>query len=111
MARSQIAGHKFRIHRRWTAVLRNAAHARGREFDEHDNANGPRVAVVNQSLANLFWPSGDSIGSTLLVSGQMRRVVGIVKDVPLQSRGVRSKPYVYVPYRCLCALLAERENA
>src|SRR5437588_6737766 len=71
---------------------------RGREFDELDNLNSPRVAIVNQSLANRLWSSGEVIGDTLVVNGQKYRIVGLVKDVPLQGRSVASLPYVYVPY-------------
>ena len=69
----------------------------GREFDEHDDANASLVAIVNQSLATRFWPSGGAIGSTILINGQRRQIVAIVKNV-LQSRDASSKPYVYVPY-------------
>jgi predicted permease len=82
---------------RYFATLRTPV-LRGREFDEHDDVNAPRVAIVNQTLATRFWPSGGAIGSTILVNGQNHQIVAIVKDVPLQSRGANSKPYIYVPY-------------
>jgi predicted permease len=82
---------------RYFATLRTPVLS-GREFDARDDVNAPRVAIVNQTLATRFWPSGGTIGSTILVNGMSLQIVGIVKDVPLQSRGANSKPYIYVPY-------------
>jgi putative ABC transport system permease protein len=35
---------------------------RGRSFDEHDNENAPRVVIVDERLAQHFWPDRDPIG-------------------------------------------------
>lgn len=34
----------------------------GREFDDRDTMDRPRVAVVNETLARHFWPSGGAVG-------------------------------------------------
>jgi len=33
--------------------------ARGRSFDERDNENAPRVVIVDERLAQHFWPDRD----------------------------------------------------
>lgn len=71
---------------------------RGREFDKHDTLQAPPVAIVSQTLARQFWPAGTVIGSTLMVNQQPRQVVGIVEDVPLQTRDEPQQPYVYIPF-------------
>jgi predicted permease len=71
---------------------------RGREFDEHDALGTPRVAIVNRTLANRVWPVGNVVGETIVVERQTYRVVGIVEDVPLESRTDAARPYVYVAY-------------
>jgi predicted permease len=35
---------------------------RGRSFDERDNENSPRVVVVDERLAQHFWPNSDAVG-------------------------------------------------
>jgi predicted permease len=71
---------------------------RGREFDEHDGLGSPRVAIVNRTLANREWPTGNVVGETIIVERQTYRVVGIVEDVPLERRTEAARPYVYVAY-------------
>jgi predicted permease len=70
----------------------------GREFDDRDGPRAPLVAVVNESLARRLWPQGAALGAPIVVDGRERRVVGVVADVPLQSRAEPTRPYVYVPY-------------
>ncbi len=71
---------------------------RGREFDRRDTIQSPPVAIINESLARRFWPAGTVIGSAVMVNRRRRQVVGVVKDVPLQTRGTPPEPYVYTPF-------------
>ncbi|MFW6198352.1 MAG: ADOP family duplicated permease [Acidobacteriota bacterium] len=71
---------------------------RGREFDARDDTTAPAVAVVSEALADLLWPDGSALGAPLRVNGRLRTVVGIVADVPLQSRAEPIRPYAYVPF-------------
>lgn len=78
---------------------------RGRWIEERDML-GPRVAVINESMAKRLWPNGDPIGAriidgneTLLQESPDRwfTIVGIVADA--RSGGLRSEPVpeVYLP--------------
>jgi len=76
----------------------------GRDFDERDTSDAPRVVVVNESLARRFFPGEDPIGKRLkldlwLVFGRetpLREIVGVVGDV--KHRGLETAlPLVYVP--------------
>jgi len=82
---------------KYFATLRTPLVA-GREFDERDAINTPRVAVVNETLARRFWPDGRAIGASLVVGSDTRQVVGVVRDVPLKSRIEASEPWVFVPF-------------
>jgi predicted permease len=58
---------------------------RGRSFEPEDDAPGAApVAVVAQSMARAYWPSGDAVGSCLLLGDEENppctEVVGIVED-------------------------------
>src|SRR4030095_4756060 len=73
---------------------------RGRDFDERDSRSTPWVAVINESMANRFWPGENPIGKHFTVdaaSGERpREVIGVVRDVAL--RYVRTEPPQAVAY-------------
>jgi len=71
---------------------------RGRTIADADTAQAPGVAVINQTLANRFFPLEDPLGRRVTVSGVLRTVVGIVGDAKYQGLGVEAGPQVYVPY-------------
>jgi putative ABC transport system permease protein len=73
----------------------------GREFTEHDTAASPRVAVVSQSLAKLYWPNEDAIGKRLkpeMPGGDWCVVVGVAADVHHWAADVDVEPTAYYPY-------------
>jgi predicted permease len=63
----------------------------GRDFTEDDRRGGERVVVVSQSVAQRMFPSQDAVNRRFLwtdpvikfidVSGDPRRIVGVVADV------------------------------
>jgi putative ABC transport system permease protein len=76
---------------------------RGREFSERDDARAPMMAIINESLARLFWPaypSGlDPVGQRILIGAAPEpvEVVGIVADMlPTLEAGPR--PAVFRPF-------------
>ena len=71
---------------------------RGREFNDRDTQASAPVAVVSETLARRLWPAGNVIGAIVVVNGSSRQVVGIVQDVPLQTRGETLAPYVFIPF-------------
>ena len=40
----------------------------GRTIESRDNASSPRIVIVNQTLANHFFPHGDAIGHRFTVA-------------------------------------------
>jgi predicted permease len=56
----------------------------GRLFDERDGDAAAPVAVINDTLAKLYFPKGDALGHRISMSARVqvwRTVVGVVKDV------------------------------
>ena len=55
---------------------------KGRYFDERDVRGAPDVAIVDDKLAERFWPNEDPIGKRMRRgdSGPWRTVVGVVAD-------------------------------
>jgi predicted permease len=73
---------------------------RGRDLDESDTAEGPRVALVNEAMAARFWPNEDAVGRSFIRSSDARRpvrVIGIVKDTRIGSLSGPYEPAFYVP--------------
>ncbi|HLG58948.1 MAG TPA: ABC transporter permease [Vicinamibacterales bacterium] len=71
---------------------------RGRVFDERDRAGAPEVAIINETMANRWWPGRDPVGQ-LLVQGVSRRplqIVGVVRDTKYRSIGEDPTPFVYI---------------
>ncbi len=68
---------------------------RGRALGGFDD-EPERVVVVNNALADMFWPGEDPIGKELQ-RAQNWRVVGLVPDVQMRSLRSEGNPGVYYP--------------
>ena len=73
----------------------------GRGFEEHDDANGAMVAVVNRAMAENFWPGQDPLGKHIHFLGETWdvTVVGEVNTVKYQTLGEPPQAIVYVPLK------------
>jgi len=73
----------------------------GRAFTEADNANTPKVAVLDADLAKRLWPdqnpSGSSSTRTILPKPVWRQVVGVVAPTRNRSLDIAARPSLYVP--------------
>jgi predicted permease len=77
---------------------------RGRVFTEFDDEKTPPVAVVNQAMADKFWPKQDPLGKrfTLNNPGGATQVVQIVGLAPTGKYAFISEsptPFFYVPMK------------
>jgi predicted permease len=56
----------------------------GRDFQLNDDMAAPRVALVNESLANRLWPGESPLGKTVWLEMHeiAHEVVGVVADIP-----------------------------
>ena len=72
----------------------------GREFDAHDTATAPQVALVNEAFVARYWGGSSPLGKTLAFGngseGKMQ-VVGVVKNAKLLSLNDEGTPTFYVP--------------
>jgi macrolide transport system ATP-binding/permease protein len=69
----------------------------GRAFDPNLPPGPPVEAVVNQAMAERFWPNQSAIGKRLGVDGNLTiRVVGVARTIPYYQIGETPRPYVYV---------------
>jgi len=72
---------------------------KGRAFTQRDNADAPMVAIVNQTIADRYWPGQNPIGKHLANSRDMiqREVVGVVADVKFSALSATDVEEVYLP--------------
>jgi predicted permease len=71
----------------------------GRPFDGSDHENGPRVAIINHKMAEMFWPGRDPVGKQFLAGAPLRAVtvVGIAADGKYDDIDEGPRPFVYLP--------------
>jgi len=50
---------------------------RGRSFDDRDNENSPRVIIVDERLAQHFWPNQDPLGRRMYFPGDAKDLLKI----------------------------------
>ena len=73
---------------------------RGRDFSETDDANSPRVAIVNETFARRLLAGREPIGSRFNFDGPDKpywEVIGVVADGKYNSLGEDPKPAFYRP--------------
>ncbi len=81
---------------------------RGRGFTSADDKSGPPVVIVNQAMAQKYWPGKDAIDQTVrLTDGKIEaRVVGVTANAPINQVGEMPEPYLYVPFQQYLAHLS-----
>jgi len=67
---------------------------RGREFDATDDSSSRHTIVVNETLANTFWPNENPLGKQINM-GDQYEIIGVAKDSSYNSFGKTSEPYIY----------------
>ena len=115
LGKAQRDGQKIRVNfvnQEYFPLLRIPL-AQGRIWDESENHNAARVAVINETMAKLYFPDGDALQHSLKVpdmkedlpytttapgSDGWLQIVGIVADK--RDDGLRNPilPEVFLPY-------------
>lgn len=72
----------------------------GRSFAPGDDRESADVIVINQELADRFFPQQDPLDQRLIVgfNSRPRRIVGVVENVRHDTLRAEPRPIVYVPY-------------
>lgn len=75
----------------------------GREIAWTDDGGAPKVAVINESMARLFLPGRNPLGSRLVFGGGREgrpdtEIVGIVRNSKSAEVSEKEGPFVYLPY-------------
>jgi len=75
---------------------------RGRDFANSDNLNSPRVVIVNNRLAQRYWPGEDPIGKRFTLGDPQKNpvwltVVGVAQDSKQDEWTGAPRPEMYLP--------------
>ncbi|HVP47025.1 MAG TPA: ABC transporter permease [Bryobacteraceae bacterium] len=70
----------------------------GRDFDSRDTASSPPVVIVNQTMAQRYWPKRSALAGRIAIEGKTLAVVGIVKDMKYNDVSEPPTPFFYLPF-------------
>lgn len=73
----------------------------GRDFDSSDREDGPAVAIINRTMAELVWPDEDAVGKSFHFDYAHEppvEVIGVAEDA--KYRYIHEDPqfFIYVPF-------------
>jgi predicted permease len=74
----------------------------GRAFNQRDDERAPRVAVVNQTFANRYFPGESPLGKRFTFDPKKPdeiEIVGLVKDAKYARQREETPPTAYMPWR------------
>ncbi|MFW6078571.1 MAG: ABC transporter permease, partial [Gemmatimonadota bacterium] len=75
---------------------------RGRGILPTDRAEAPGAVVINETMAETFWPDEDPLGQRIMLGGgagpEWPTVVGIVADVRHNGLAAAPRPEMYLPH-------------
>lgn len=70
---------------------------RGRPIDRRDAADGPAVAVINESLAARLYGEQDPLGREFVLHERTLRVIGVVPDGRYSSLADEGRAFAFLP--------------
>lgn len=70
----------------------------GRDFQQTDRSDTPLVAIIDDTLAQRYWPANDAIGKQIATTGDRvwMRIVGVVKGIKHNSISEEKMPHIYM---------------
>jgi predicted permease len=73
---------------------------RGRFFDANEDDTRPQVVIVNQAMAQRYFPNQDPIGKRILwdVNTPQVEIVGEVEDIKEGALDKATRPVIYLPF-------------
>jgi predicted permease len=70
----------------------------GRMFTSRDTSASPLVAIVNETMAQKYWPRRNPIGGRFRMNDQTLEVVGVAKTIKYRDIGEQPQPFLYLPF-------------
>ena len=70
----------------------------GRDFTSSDNHPGLNPVVINQAMANRFWPNQNPVGKHFKIDKDVVNIVGVVPTGKYRSLSEDPTPFMYRPF-------------
>src|SRR5580658_2273578 len=70
----------------------------GRKFESSDTQSSIPVAIVNEAMAQTYWPKRNAIGGRIQMGKQTLQVVGIAKNIKYRDLSEHPQPFLYLPF-------------
>jgi len=70
----------------------------GRNFDSRDSASSPPVVVINQTMAQRYWPNRPALGGRIHIEEKTFQVIGIVRDMKYNDLSEPPMPFFFLPF-------------
>jgi predicted permease len=74
----------------------------GRGFGPHDTASSPKVAVISETMARIYFPGESALGRRFgrgkPENSEDIEVIGVVKDAKYMAVDEETRPMAYYPY-------------
>lgn len=90
-AEVNATSYRFPIARQWPI-------SQGTFFNEEDEASYSTVAVLGKTVAEKFFPEGDSIGQYIMVNNLLFQVIGVMSERGASPMGQDQDDIVFVPF-------------
>ncbi len=76
----------------------------GRDFTAGDQEGAPGVVIINETMAQRFWPGENPVGREIYAGGvgedrRPQRIVGVARTHQYRSLAPESLLFVYVPFQ------------
>ena len=75
---------------------------KGRDFTDQDDQDAPRVVIMNQTMAQRYWPGNeDPIGKSFQIGPEFvtATIIGVVADAKYRTPGEEPTPHMYLSYQ------------
>lgn len=69
---------------------------KGRDFNRLDVPTALPVVIINETMAEQFWPDGDPVGRSIQIGGEARQIVGVVESGKYVSLRQTPEPYLFL---------------
>ena len=89
--------------------IRNIPIGTGRWFNDEDNNESRRVAVVGWELLKNIFPGRPAVGSTILLNGVRFDIIGVIKKIGQEGNGATNSR-IFVPIETMRGLFPLKEQ-
>ena len=70
--------------------------AAGREFTVQDSREALKVVIVNETMAERYWPGRDAMGGRVRLGDDDYQVIGVARDIKYAQIAEPSQPHMYL---------------